>query len=74
MKKTYRTGSCFHSSSDYNESLRMLPRHGTPRYHIEWVSQKIVKTVAFFPIYALLIVVLTVVASIWIIPSIEGLL
>jgi hypothetical protein len=52
----------------------MLPRHGTPRYHIEWVSQKIVKTVAFFPIYALLIVVLTVVASIWIIPSIEGLL
>ncbi len=41
-----------------NGNFRWLPRHGVPRDIWENIPQKFLKTLAFFPFYALLITIL----------------
>lgn len=51
--------------------LRVLPRHGKPTSHFEWLTQAGVKCLAFFPIYAVVIFVLTAVTWAWIVPCVR---
>lgn len=53
------------------EPLRILPRHGRPISHLERITQKVVKYLAFFPIYALVIFLLTVATWAWIVPCVR---
>lgn len=72
MKKTYQTGKSLRTFPNFNEPLRMLPRHGKPTCYLEWVSQNTIKSVAFLPVYILLVIFLTAATDIWIVPYIRG--
>jgi len=50
------------------ESYRWLPRHGEPLWVVEWLTQRSIKYLACFPIYFIVIALLTVVAQFWIVP------
>lgn len=53
------------------EPLRVLPRHGKPTSHFEWLTQNGVKCLAFFPIYVIVISLLTFVTWSWIVPCVR---
>lgn len=72
MKKTYQTGKSVHTSPNFSEPFRMLPRHGKPTRYLEWVSQVTIKSIAFLPVYILLFFVLTTTASVWVFPYVRG--
>lgn len=39
--------------------IRWLPRHGEPYCVLEWISQMLVRAVAFLPVYTAIIATLT---------------
>lgn len=44
--------------------FRWLPRHGDPSCVIEWVSQNMIRSVAFLPIYTAIVVTITLVVDV----------
>lgn len=56
----------------HGETFRTLPRHGEPVSIFEWLTQRTIRSLACFPIYAMLAVVLTFVTYVWIAPLLEG--
>jgi hypothetical protein len=50
------------------EVYRLLPRHGEPVWVVEWLSQRAIKCLALFPIYFILIILLTLFVQFWLVP------
>lgn len=48
-------------------TIRWLPRQGRPVRSIEWVSQTIIKVIAFLPIYVAIIVTILLLLQIYVI-------
>lgn len=49
--------------------IRWLPKHGRPLRAIEWVSQTLVKIVAFLPIYVAIVVTIVLLLQIYLLSS-----
>lgn len=47
----------------HGEKFRYLPRHGDPLCIGEWLTQKIVKAVAYLPIYTAIVATTTLVVA-----------
>lgn len=62
MKRTYPIGDPF----------RVLPRHGEPTSILEWVTQTCITALACFPIYAVVVGLLTLIAWVWVVPFCRG--
>jgi hypothetical protein len=52
--------------------FRWLPRHGEPSCIIEWLSQQMIKTLAYLPVYTAVIVTLVLLVEIFGIPFVGG--
>lgn len=50
--------------------LRWLPRHGEPFCMVEWMSQKVISSLAFLPVYTAIIVTLVLLVQIFGVPLI----
>lgn len=54
------------------QPFRWLPRQGPPSWIGEWLSQAIVKALAYLPIYTSIIVTLIILLQLFGVPFIEG--
>lgn len=54
------------------ECFRFLPRHGKPASIYEWVIQKLIKLIAWLPVYIAIVVTLTFLVVLFGFPCIGG--
>ncbi len=52
--------------------FRWLPRHGDPSCYLEWTSQKIIRLLAYLPIYTAIIATLVLLVEIFGVPFVGG--
>jgi hypothetical protein len=57
---------------NHNAPFRWLPRHGEPWCVMEWLSQQVVKTLAFLPVYIAIVVTLTLYVVLFGVPFVDG--
>jgi hypothetical protein len=56
----------------HNRPFRWLPRQGEPLCIAEWVSQNVVKIIAFLPVYTAIIVTIMLYILIFGVPFVGG--
>lgn len=66
------SGSKLTWDPNFNRQFRWLPRHGDPSCVAEWFSQKMIKSLAYLPIYTFIMVVLTFLVVVFGIPFVGG--
>lgn len=56
----------------HGEPFRWLPRHGDPSCVLEWLSQKLIKVIAFLPVYVAIVVTMSLLLQIFGVPFVGG--
>jgi hypothetical protein len=56
----------------HGETFRWLPRQGEPLCVAEWITQKIIKLVAYTPVYTAIVVTLVLLVQIFGVPFVGG--
>lgn len=57
---------------DTNQPFRWLPRQGEPSCVVEWISQTVIKIIAYLPVYTAIVVTLVLLVQLFGIPFIGG--
>lgn len=57
---------------DTSQPFRWLPRQGKPLSIAEWISQTMIKVIAYLPIYTAIVVTLVLLVQLFGIPFVGG--
>jgi hypothetical protein len=64
-ERDFRQPGHLHFWPAHGQPFRWLPRHGEPICIAEWMSQKVIRGVAFLPIYTAVVVTIALIAQLW---------